>query len=392
MLDGTRATGVAATAATAAAGVAIVATCCWGDGAAEGTAGGGGPTPQPPSSGSGADKYTPVSQSLAPSYEVRMPPSDGWKSRRPLPVVLSCEHAGSELPPGYSWGEDAWLRGTHWAVDIGIREFCHSLQESMQVPAVLASYSRLFCDCNRPPPVLSDGGGGGGGSGQGGASAEYLSTPFLTTAEGGRPIALNRDLTPEEMERRLAGTWRPYHNALSAVVEASPPDAVILSVHSYTRQFEVGDASAPPPRLFTRTAAVLWLAGTQIACVRVFEHKEAPGGAVCLSVRIIRRGRWRWGFSATPIAIWGLASQRRGCWRCCAPRGLTRALTSRAALLSRLLPIAGRSGPIMNDAIMVPLFRRRCRTDGCSGTRWCSATAACTAPTPHSWSRAEGRT
>jgi predicted N-formylglutamate amidohydrolase len=316
MLDGRRVTGVAATAATAAAGVAIVATCCWGDGAAEGTAGGGGraagtmttgpprrlhaatdaaheggapgethggPTLQPPSSGSGADKYTPVSQSLAPSYEVRMPPSDGWKSRRPLPVVLSCEHAGSELPPGYSWGEDAWLRGTHWAVDIGIREFCLSLQESMQVPAVLASYSRLFCDCNRPPPILSDGGGGGGGSGQGGASAEYLSTPFLTTAEGGRPIALNRDLTPEEMERRLAGTWRPYHNALSAVVEASPPDAVILSVHSYTRQFEVGDASVPPPSLHAGRRCVV-AGGHSDGMRSCLEHKGAPGGAVCPTV------------------------------------------------------------------------------------------------------------
>ena len=186
-----------------------------------------------------SNKYSPVSQALAPAFEVRMPARGEWTTRHPLPVLLTCEHAGSELPPGYTWGEDKWLRGTHWAVDIGIRQFCLDLHARLHVPAVLAAYSRLFCDCNRPPPVraaspdTSESTGG-----QGGASAEYLSTPFLTSAEGGRAVVLNQALSEPEIEYRLATVWRPYHNAVAALVDKSPLSTLILSVHSYTRQFE----------------------------------------------------------------------------------------------------------------------------------------------------------
>ena len=35
-------------------------------------------------------------------------------------IVLTCEHAGSELPKPWTWpDEDLWLVPTHWACDIG---------------------------------------------------------------------------------------------------------------------------------------------------------------------------------------------------------------------------------------------------------------------------------
>ena len=75
---------------------------------------------------------------------------------------------------GYGWGTaDSRLVGTHWCVDIGIREVCLEVQAALGCPAVLARYSRLFCDCNRPLPVkaASAGKSSANNAEQGGASA-----------------------------------------------------------------------------------------------------------------------------------------------------------------------------------------------------------------------------
>ena len=193
-----------------------------------------GPTAQP--------KYGPVAElgsafDLVPARE-----PDRW-AEAALPVILTCEHAGSALPRGYDWGPDDRLRGTHWAVDIGIRQVCLDVQQALGCPAVLTRYSRLFCDCNRPPPAAKHAAASGAGNqGQGGASAAYLTSPFCQEAEG-QPIVLNTSLSDAEVEKRLAGAWRPYHNALVGLVEASPRRSFLLSLHSYTRVFE-----QQPPR------------------------------------------------------------------------------------------------------------------------------------------------
>ena len=193
-----------------------------------------GPTAQP--------KYGPVAElgsafDLVPARE-----PDRW-AEAALPVILTCEHAGSALPRGYEWGPDDRLRGTHWAVDIGIRQVCLDVQQALGCPAVLTRYSRLFCDCNRPPPAAKKAAASGSGNqGQGGASAAYLTSPFCQEAEG-QPIVLNSSLSDAEVEKRLAGAWRPYHNALVGLVEASPGRSFLLSLHSYTRVFE-----QQPPR------------------------------------------------------------------------------------------------------------------------------------------------
>jgi predicted N-formylglutamate amidohydrolase len=42
-----------------------------------------------------------------------------------------------------------------------------------------------------------------------------------------------------QVEKRLAEVWRPYHNALAALVRSSPAETTfLLSLHSYTHQFE----------------------------------------------------------------------------------------------------------------------------------------------------------
>ena len=131
-------------------------------------------------------------------------------------VVLTCEHAGKDLPHPWSWpDEDAWLRTTHWACDIGAAAFTRRLARSLGAPAVLSKFSRLLVDPNRP--LDSD-------------------TLFRKEAEG-RPIAFNKSLNEEERQRRIGGFYRPYHEAVSAMVEQSRAE-IVFGVHTFTPHYE----------------------------------------------------------------------------------------------------------------------------------------------------------
>lgn len=64
-------------------------------------------------------------------------------------MLLTCEHASADLPPGYEWGEDQWLAEMHWAVDLGVKDLLIDLQRRINCPAVASCFSRLFVDINR---------------------------------------------------------------------------------------------------------------------------------------------------------------------------------------------------------------------------------------------------
>ncbi len=130
-------------------------------------------------------------------------------------LVLSCEHASQTLPDGYDWpNEDDWLRDTHWAYDIGAAMLTRELAALTKAPAVLATFSRLLIDPNRP--LDSD-------------------TLIRTTAEG-KNIALNRDVASADRGRRVA-YWQGYHQALAA--QASLPSVdVLFAIHSFTPDYE----------------------------------------------------------------------------------------------------------------------------------------------------------
>jgi predicted N-formylglutamate amidohydrolase len=137
------------------------------------------------------------------------------------PVVLTCEHASEAVPPGFDWPEaDAWLRGTHWAFDLGIADLTRALAQRLGSPAVLAGFSRLLIDPNRPLDAA---------------------TLFRDQAEG-RPVTLNQALAPQERERRIRALYEPYHRTVAEVV-AAHPGAPLLSLHSFTPVYEGG-----PPR------------------------------------------------------------------------------------------------------------------------------------------------
>lgn len=133
-----------------------------------------------------------------------------------VPLVLSCEHASNELPAPWRWPDaDARLVDDHWAWDPGAAALTTALAARLGVPAVLAGFTRLLVDPNRP------------------LDSETL---FRTHADG-EPVRINAAIDDAERERRISGWYQPYHQAFDDMVVAHPGFDV-LSLHSFTPVYE----------------------------------------------------------------------------------------------------------------------------------------------------------
>lgn len=134
-------------------------------------------------------------------------------------LVFTCEHASNALPEPWRWPEaDRWLVDTHWASDIGAGAFTRRVAGLMNAPAVLSRFSRLLVDPNRP--LDSD-------------------TLFRQNADG-HQVHLNEALLETERERRVERFYKPYHAAVSGMIERSQGDTV-FAIHTFTDNYE-GDA------------------------------------------------------------------------------------------------------------------------------------------------------
>jgi predicted N-formylglutamate amidohydrolase len=131
-------------------------------------------------------------------------------------LVFTCEHASAELPEPWTWPEeDRWLVDTHWASDLGAAAFTRRVAGLMNAPAVLARFSRLLIDPNRP--LDSD-------------------TLFRENADG-KKVHLNDTLLEAERKRRIEDFYLPYHAAVSTMVERSRGDTV-FAIHTFTDNYE----------------------------------------------------------------------------------------------------------------------------------------------------------
>lgn len=133
--------------------------------------------------------------------------------------LLVCDHAGSTVPKKLqSLGLDPEDFGKHYAVDIGVRAVTEHLAELMKAPAIVANYSRLVVDLNRP-----------------------LDHPTAFSASGeGKPVPGNIGLGAEERGIREAEIYHPYHNALTGLLDGFARRnivPVVLSIHSFTPVF-----------------------------------------------------------------------------------------------------------------------------------------------------------
>ena len=159
------------------------------------------------------------------------------------PVLLLCDHASDFVPADIALGvPDAAMR-KHIAIDIGAGPLTRALAAALDAPAVLGTVSRLVIDLHREPdhpqliPIESD----------------------------GVQVPGNNGADRVDRVRRFHA---PYHRLITEEVRRRRP-ALILAVHSFTRQLETSD---DPPRPWqcgvlynrdTRAArpAVAWLRG-----------------------------------------------------------------------------------------------------------------------------------
>ena len=132
-------------------------------------------------------------------------------------IVLVADHAGRDLPEDY--GDLGLPRSEfdrHIAYDIGVETVTRELAARLCTPAVIANFSRLLIDPNRgeDDPTL------------------------IRQLYDGTVIPANYPMSAKEREKRLDGYYRPYHDAVGAMIasvaQASGAPPFILSVHSFT--------------------------------------------------------------------------------------------------------------------------------------------------------------
>ncbi len=135
-------------------------------------------------------------------------------------LVLVCDHASNIVPPGVTpLGISDADMNRHIAWDVGADSVTRQLAEALGARAVLSRFSRLVIDPNRgeDDPTL------------------------VMRLYDGTIVPGNRHVDAEEVERRKALCYRPYHAALEDLA-ARVADTVIVSVHSFTPQL----AGRPP--------------------------------------------------------------------------------------------------------------------------------------------------
>ena len=154
-----------------------------------------------------------ISGSEARSYEVV-----GGRADRGL--IVLCDHAANAFPPGYgTLGLAPSELARHIAYDIGAAAIARRIAAAFDAPAVLTRYSRLLIDPNR------------------GADDPTL----IMRLSDGAIVPGNRDLDEAERCRRIRLYYRPYHDAIEAVIEAclaSGAAPAIVSVHSFTESWK----------------------------------------------------------------------------------------------------------------------------------------------------------
>ncbi|MEI5678740.1 MULTISPECIES: N-formylglutamate amidohydrolase [unclassified Mesorhizobium] len=144
-------------------------------------------------------------------------PYENIEGDRKRGIVLLGDHAKRALPDEYGdLGLPPAEFQRHIAYDIGVEQVTRKLAALLGAPAVLANFSRLLIDPNRgeDDPTL------------------------IRQLYDGTVVPGNYPMTPEERERRLDNYYRPYHDAVGAMVSSVARESgkapFLFSVHSFT--------------------------------------------------------------------------------------------------------------------------------------------------------------
>jgi len=132
------------------------------------------------------------------------------------PFLFTCDHYGRLLPRALGdLGLPAGELERHIGWDIGIAGVADQVARALDAHLVAQRYSRLVIDCNRPPSAPN--------------SIPMISE--LTTVPG------NEGLTREAAELRRHAIFAPYHDRITAVIDArlrAGQPTVLVALHSFT--------------------------------------------------------------------------------------------------------------------------------------------------------------
>jgi len=136
-------------------------------------------------------------------------------------VFIVSDHASNRVPAGIDLGIAPGLLEQHIAIDIGVGAVAEIMARKPGIAGFLGNVSRLVCDFNR----------------------EEHQPSVIPLASDGHAIPGNA-IDHDAREARLARFYRPYHDALSQVLDEAPP-ALILSLHSFTPALATCDEPRP---------------------------------------------------------------------------------------------------------------------------------------------------
>jgi predicted N-formylglutamate amidohydrolase len=133
--------------------------------------------------------------------------------------LLICEHASPHIPARYArLGLPAGAEKQHIGWDLGAADLARALSRRLDAPLVLAGYSRLLIDLNRPI----------------GAPTSIPVVSERTEIPG------NVGLDEAERRLRVERIFRPFHDRVTELIaarERAGRRTRILTVHSFTPVF-----------------------------------------------------------------------------------------------------------------------------------------------------------
>ncbi len=136
------------------------------------------------------------------------------------PVVIVCDHASNAMPKSVkNLGLSARARKMHIAWDPGTEDIGRYLARKLKAPALLANYSRLVVDLNR--------------------GSDH--PDCMRGVSDHVKIAANAQLTEAQKEARLDALYWPYHDEITAMLDAVLARGqvpLLLSIHSFTPEMD----------------------------------------------------------------------------------------------------------------------------------------------------------